>query len=301
MAAWTVSLLVVVAAAVVGVFMVVPAATSRGQSANSGGTAQSVVVPGKSATPSSAKPSKAAAPVKAPMPPASLGTNWKLKFNAGFSGSQLDTSIWGTCYPWQSQSGCANYGNSNIEYQWYTPSQDQVRENALNIVAQQTPTEGLSDSGSPEGYSFRSGMVTSYPGYRFQYGYLQVVARLPTAKGLWSALWLAASNEQWPPEIDIVEHWDNQAKFWEYYHPSNAPREDTFDNTTDAAGWNTFGIYWDQSKLVWYVNGHPVFTTSRNVPQQSMYFLADVAVYENAIVGSDTSMQVKSVKVWQRG
>jgi beta-glucanase (GH16 family) len=294
---WSVAGVIVICAVVVGAFLVAPRNGSHEASSNSGTTAQSdalpAVVPGASSKASVAKP-------KPPMPPSSLGTNWALKFNAGFSGSKLDTSMWGTCYPWEAQSGCANYGNSNLEYQWYQPSQDEVQGGTLNIVAQQTPTEGLSSSGGPEGYSFRSGMVTSFPSYQFQYGYLQVVARVPTAKGLWSALWLAAANEQWPPEIDIMEHWDNQAKFWQYYHPSNAPRENGSSATTNLSGWNTFGLYWDQSQVTWYVNGKAVFTTSRNVPQQPMYFLANVAVYENAIVGSDDTMQVKSVKVWQR-
>lgn len=235
------------------------------------------------------------------MPPSSLGTDWKLTFNAGFSGSKLNTSEWGTCYPWESQSGCANYGNSNLEYQWYMPSQDQVKDDALHIVAQQEPTPGLSGGGGPQEYSFRSGMVTTYPSYQFQYGYLQVVARVPTAKGLWSALWLAAANKQWPPEIDILEHWDTANQFWQYYHPANAPRERQEDTATNLSGWNTFGLYWNQSEIVWYVNGHQVFETSRNVPQQPMYFLADVAVDESAIVGSDSSMLIQSVKVWQHG
>lgn len=235
------------------------------------------------------------------MPPSALGRNWKLKFNANFSGSRLNTSTWGTCYPWQSQAGCANYGNSNLEYQWYTPVQDRVQGGALHLVAQQVPTEGTSSSGSPQEYSFRSGMVTTYPSYRFQYGYLQVTARMPTAKGLWSALWLAAANEKWPPEIDVLEHWDDQPQFWQYYHPANAPRERKEESTANLSGWNTFGVYWSRSELVWYVNGRAVMTSRRNVPRQPMYFIANVAVYEKAIVGSNSSMLIKSVKVWQRG
>src|SRR5262249_26962676 len=150
----------------------------------------------------------------------SLGTNWKQTFSATFSGSRLNTSVWGTCYPWESQSGCANLGNSSLEYQWYTPSQDQVQDGALHIVAKKEPTVGGGRT-----YDYQSGLVTTFPGYQFQYGYIEVEARVPSATGLWSALWLAAANEQWPPEIDILEHWDAQDKYWQYYHPADAPRE----------------------------------------------------------------------------
>ena len=232
--------------------------------------------------------------------PAGLGSNWKLTFNAGFTGSKLDSSVWGTCYPWQSQSGCANFGNSDLEYQWYASSQDQVSNGALHIVAQKAPTAGHDSGGGPEEYSYRSGLVTTFPGYKFQYGYLQVVARIPDATGTWSALWLAAANEQWPPEIDILEHWGTDTKYFEYYHPSGAPRENSDQVLGNLSGsWHTYGVYWSQSKVVWYIDGHQVFETGRNVPQQPMYFLANVAI-DVQVPSLDTSMDIKSVSVWQQ-
>ncbi|HUN34804.1 MAG TPA: glycoside hydrolase family 16 protein [Trebonia sp.] len=233
--------------------------------------------------------------------PAGLGSNWKLTFNAGFTGSKLDSSVWGTCYPWQPQSGCANFGNSDLEYQWYAASQDQVSDGALHIVAQSAPTAGRDSGGAPEEYSYRSGLVTTFPGYKFQYGYLQVEARIPDATGTWSALWLAAANEQWPPEIDILEHWGTDSKYYEYYHPANAPRENavqTLGNLSNS--WHTYGVYWSQSKVIWYIDGHQVFETGRNVPQQPMYFLANVAI-DVRVQSLDTSMDIKSVSVWQQG
>jgi hypothetical protein len=235
-------------------------------------------------------------------PPASLGSNWKLTFNAGFTGSKLNASVWGTCYPWEAQSGCANFGNSSLEYQWYAPSQDQVSGDALHIVAQKEPTSGTDSGGGPEEYSYRSGLVTTFPGYKFQYGYLQVVARVPNAQGTWTALWLAAANEQWPPEIDIIEHWDAATKYYEYYHPAGAPRENTVETLGNlSTSYHTYGVYWTQSKVVWYIDGRQVFETVRNVPQQPMYFLANVAVYKQApTLTTPASLDIKSVSVWQQ-
>jgi beta-glucanase (GH16 family) len=236
-------------------------------------------------------------------PPTSLGSNWKLTFNAGFTGSKLNTSVWDTCYPWEAQSGCANFGNSDLEYQWYAPSQDQVSDGALHIVAQKEPTSGTDSGGGPEEYSYRSGLVTTFPGYKFQYGYLQVVARIPNALGTWTALWLAAANEQWPPEIDILEHWDASTKYYQYYHPANAPRENTVETLGNlSTGYHSYGVYWTQSKVVWYIDGRQVFETVRNVPQQPMYFLANVAVTKQAAsLSTPASLDIKSVSVWQAG
>jgi hypothetical protein len=287
---WIAVCAAVVLAAVGGVYAVTKGPEAHAQAAGE-------PTAGVSRTPAS--PAGAAKGKKAavPMPPASLGANWKQTFSATFSGSRLKTSVWGTCYPWESQAGCANLGNTGLEYQWYLPAQDQVSGDALHLVAEQEPTTG----GTTE-YSYRSGMVTTFPSYRFQYGYIDVVAKLPTATGLWSALWLAAANEQWPPEIDIIEHWDAKAQYWQYYHPANAPRERSVVSEPDPSGWHTFGLYWDQSEILWYIDGHQVMKAVRNVPQQPMYFLANVAVDEQGVsLEGDSSLDIKSVRVWQRG
>ena len=91
-------------------------------------------------------------------------------------------------------------------------------------MPKKAPTPGIGLNGA-EQYTYRSGMVTTFPGYKFTYGFVQVVARIPDAVGTWSALWLAASNEHWPPEIDLVEHWSAQDQYYEYYHPAGADRE----------------------------------------------------------------------------
>ncbi|HTU75314.1 MAG TPA: family 16 glycosylhydrolase [Trebonia sp.] len=245
-------------------------------------------------------PGAAKTPSTAGSVPAGLGSSWKLTFNAGFTGSKLDTSVWGTCYPWQPQSGCANFGNSTLEYQWYAASQDQVSNGALHIVAQAEPITGRDSGGGPETYPYRSGLVTSFPGYKFQYGYLQVVARVPNALGTWSALWLAAANEEWPPEIDILEHWGTDTKYYQYYHPAGAPRENGVETLGNlSTSWHTYGVYWSQSKVVWYIDGRQVFESVRNVPQQPMYFLANVAV-ESHVQSLNTSMDIKSISVWQQ-
>lgn len=154
-------------------------------------------------------------------PSASLLTvpaGWKLEFDPSFSGAQLDTSTWATCYDWATNPsmGCTN--NPTAEKEWYVPSQVNVSGGTLNLVAKQEPTQGLSTSGTPKTYTCRSGMVTAKPGFNFTYGLIQVTAKLPYGPGLWPALWLAATSNQWPPELDIMEHWysEPQAKVYDH-------------------------------------------------------------------------------------
>jgi beta-glucanase (GH16 family) len=227
-----------------------------------------------------------------------LGSGWKPSFAAAFTGSRLDTSLWGTCYPWEAEGGCTNFGNSD-EDEWYVPAQDQVYDGALHLIARQAPTPGLSSNGGEKTYAYRSGMVTTYPGFRFQYGYLQVIAQIPYGLGLWPALWLAPANKAWPPEIDILEHYGTAADYTQHLHAANmsvlAGSEDTVNL---AVGWHAFGLYWSPSRIIWYVDGQPVLSASQGVPQQPMYFIANLAVYQQNVAGS-AALDIRSVTVWQ--
>jgi beta-glucanase (GH16 family) len=226
---------------------------------------------------------------------------WKLAFSSSFSGSKPNKSTWATCYPWAAQSGCTNFGNDGQEKEWYMASQDKVKDGVLDLVAKREPTLGSNAKGAPKEYACRSGMVTTFPGFKFKYGYVQVTARIPFVKSLWPAFWLAASNEKWPPEIDLMEHWDAQADARVYLHPMSGIRQGGTVSTPNlSSGWHTFTLYWTKSRITWYYDGHQLLTTTTGVPQQSMYFIANLAVTSASSSGSCTgTLQIKSVKVWQ--
>jgi beta-glucanase (GH16 family) len=201
-------------------------------------------------------------------------------FVADFSGSSLDTSVWDTCYPWASQSGCTNYGNAGLEDEWYMPSQVQVFGGELHLIAQQVPVVGQSSTGSPQDYACRSGMVTSEPGFRFQYGYIQIVAQIPTGSGLWPALWLDPANGQWPPEMDILEAYGGPPfGGYTYFHYATAAGDQYTEAQIlpDPIGWHTFALSWTSTQMTWLVDGHVIQTVTQNVPQQEMFFIADLA------------------------
>lgn len=232
-------------------------------------------------------------------PPPSLTANMKLSFDSTFSGSSLNTSMWSLCYPWGTSKGCTNYGVANHENEWYLPSQVSVYNGALHLVAQHKPTAGTDKSGAPKQYPCRSGMVTTFHSFQFKYGYVQVVARLPYSKGLWSALWLAAANGQWPPEIDLMEHWGTLLPYHMYLHRLGTSILRGAQDVPDlSVGLHVISLYWTSKKLTWYIDGTAEMTTTRGIPQQSMYFLANLA---NDVTGPGTCsgvMVLQSVKIW---
>jgi beta-glucanase (GH16 family) len=230
---------------------------------------------------------------------AALPSSWTLKLNASFTGNSLDTKVWDTCYPWQmSGAGCTNFGNSN-EVEWYTAAQDRVGGGVLNLVSQLEPTSGLNQKGAHQEYECRSGMVTSYPGFDFEYGLVQITAKIPFGDGLWPALWLAASNKQWPPEVDILEHWNGETQAKVYLHPATGARQGGGVNTPNLGnGWHTFTVEWTSSQLTWYYDGTEVFSTTTGIPHQAMYLIMNLADTSTASDACNASMAIKSVKVW---
>jgi beta-glucanase (GH16 family) len=263
---------------------------------------------GKTVTPQATRlstmPTKTAETAKT-APPAKAKTvtapkSYKLTFESSFAGSALDTTKWGTCYPW-APTGCTNYGNNgDPDQEWYQASQDTVQDGALHITAQRTPTAGLAKDGSAKEYACRSGMVTTYPSLQFKYGFIQVVAKIPFSKGLWPALWLAAANKVWPPEVDILEHWASQPNGKVYFHPNDGHRVGGPVSTPGLGkGYHTFTLSWTKTRLTWYYDNTKIFTATNDVPQQDMYFIANVADDDAGPGGCTGTMIIKSVKVWQ--
>lgn len=236
------------------------------------------------------------ATLDAPTPPKS----YRLTFDATFSGTELDTQVWATCYPGAQPTGCTNYGNNGDEKEWYLSSQDQVSGGALHLTAQHEPTPGFKQDGAAKEYTCRSGMVTTYPSLHFTYGLLQITAKIPFGSGLWPAFWLAAWDGVWPPEIDILEHWHFDAEGKVYLHPTSGPRQGgPVPMPGLASGWHTFTLSWSKSSLAWYYDGTRVWRTTTGVPQQAMYLIANLADDSTQPGSCNGSLLIKSVKLWQ--
>ena len=287
-----------------------PGASAATTKASNTAKASKTAKPSASAKPSkTAKPSPTATPATAAAAPSSLGVpaGWHLAFDPGFSGS-LDTSTWATCYSWALAGGGCN-DNPNIEKEWYLASQVSESGGTLNLTAKQETTQGTSTSGAAETYSCRSGMVTSRPGFNFTYGLISITAKLPYGPGLWPALWLATTSGQWPPELDIMEHWYSDQDYRIYDHTVGTsylggPVPTPVDL---SAGFHTFSLLWTKTRVTWYLDGAEKFTTTDDVPQQAMYFIANVAdrnpdgdTSPSLVPGAcNGTMEISSVKVWQ--
>jgi beta-glucanase (GH16 family) len=225
----------------------------------------------------------------------------KPAFDATFRGTRLNTKIWDRCYPKLKnyRGGCRNWGNSE-EREWYLPSQVRVSGGVVHLIARRRTTVGTTKTGKKRVYGCRSGMITSYPRFKFKYGFVQVVAKIPHAKGLWPALWLPAADGKYPPEIDMLESWGVRAETGSFFHPINAKRSRATYSPALTRGWQTYSVRWTRTRLRYYIGRRLVLTVRRHVPHQRMYFAATLAEYMRAKPGYCVGqLLIRSVKIWK--
>jgi len=221
----------------------------------------------------------------------------KLLFDDEFSGSALNTAKWNTCYDWYDAqyNGCTNAGNHELE--WYAPSQVSIRDGNLLLTAQKQTVIGQNASNARNGttiesYPFASGMVSTgklssvgSPKWSGNYGYYEMRAAVPSGAGIWPAFWLLPVNDEWPPEIDVMELLgDNPTQilmtyFWPNGGSSPAKDSTTYSGTNFSQGWHTYAIDWEPRAITWYIDGVVRKAVQGvHVPATQMQIIANLAV-----------------------
>lgn len=108
--------------------------------------------------------------------------------------------------------------------------------------------------------------------FAFQYGKIEIRAKLESAKGAWPAMWMLSEQRKhgkYPRngEIDIMEHLNFDDIIYQTTHSyytlelkqkENPPYYATTKINTEE--FNTFGLEWYPDKLVYTLNGKPTFT-----------------------------------------
>jgi len=142
---------------------------------------------------------------------------------------------------------------------------------------------------------YLSGMITSYNSFRFLYGRVEMRARMPAGKGLWSAFWLLNAyykqDEPSDPEIDIIEAiGDRTTTANQAYHYMTDPDGDGFFNDRQtvenrsfindfSVDFHTYSVEWTKGLLVYFVDGVEVKRIEGDiVSDEQMYIIANLAV-----------------------
>jgi beta-glucanase (GH16 family) len=260
---------------------------------------------------------KAASPV-----PVDQRDGWTMTFHDEFKGTTLNTTKWVTCYPDMDprDKGCIH----GDELQRYLPENVIVSDGTVKLRAQKE------NYVAPDGekYKYTSGMITTGKDkwdtttpakFTYQYGYMEMRAKVPHGQGLWSAFWtlpwVKSDPGLWPPEIDVVEilgH--NTAEAYMTYHwrghaaepESNGEKWTGPDLSQD---FHTYGALWEPSAIRWFIDGREVraaFTDDSNIASFPQYLLANLAVggswpgAPEATTPFPSDLEIDHIRVWQK-
>jgi beta-glucanase (GH16 family) len=213
----------------------------------------------------------------------------------------------------------------NGEIQHYTDRIENARvENG--VLKLEARREDFADQGHIK--AFTSARLNSK--FAFQYGRVEIRAKLPSGPGTWPALWLLGKNinedggywdnegfgtTPWPAcgEIDIMEHWGTNPG----YVSSATHTPSSFGGTinvgeqylpTYASEFHVYSLEWTAEKLVFAVDGTEHFTydpADKNADtwpfDAEQYFLFNVAILPTIAPDfTSSAMEVDYIRVYQQ-
>jgi beta-glucanase (GH16 family) len=201
-------------------------------------------------------------------------SSWTLTFQDEFTGTSLDTTKW---HPHDHFCGVRG-----TEMEAYVPENISVANGLCREKCEKrTVNYGYCGLASIV-KDYASGMMVTMDKFDQQYGYFECRCRVPNGKGYWPAFWLMPYNK-WPPEIDILEILCNDAhkvymtNHWSVngQHLSNGG---AYTGPDFSADFHTFGVEWDSSKIVWYVDSVERFRSTSGIPAEPFFILANLAL-----------------------
>ena len=160
----------------------------------------------------------------------------------------------------------------------------------------------------------------------WQYGYIEISAKLPSGVGTWPAIWMLPTHDKygtWPRsgEIDIMEHVGFEQDIIHttihtkaYNHKINTQKNAHAKVPGVSKSFHTYAIDWTPDRIEWFVDGESFFVfenenaTSAEWPFDIPYYLIMNVAIGGAWGGQkgidanlkDASMVIDYVRVYQK-
>lgn len=201
----------------------------------------------------------------------------KLVFQDEFDGTSLDKS------KWSYQFGNGDWGWGNGELQYYTDSNDIVKDGVLTI-------EAKNEKRGEQNYT--STRIRTYNKAHFTYGYIEARIALPEGTAMWPAFWLMPNDDYyggWPKsgEIDIMEargrlpyvtssalHYTYQGSDDHTYSMSE------YNHSSKITHYHTYACKWTSNSITFYVDGNVNYVAYKNSWQTYSDLTNDVAPFD---------------------
>ncbi len=205
---------------------------------------------------------------------------WKLVWSEEFDkGTMPDPAVWNYEFGF--------VRNKEDQFYTYKRSENVRIENGMLVI------EGRKEKfknprfdpestewGRKEYAEYTSGSINTRHKKFWQYGRIEVRAKIPVGTGLWPAIWMMGESKRWPAcgEIDIMEHVGKQPlKIHGTIHwlgandTKHSSKGAHVENPTVAATYDDFHIYaieWDEKQIVIFYDDKPYLTYDISLADQ---------------------------------
>jgi beta-glucanase (GH16 family) len=182
-------------------------------------------------------------------------------------------------------TGSGGWGNNELENYTNRQANAIISNGTLKIIAQKE---------SYNGSAYTSARMLSYNLYNFQYGKIEVRAKLPASTGTWPAIWMLGNNLSsvgWPAcgEIDIMEQSGSQKStiYGTMHYPTEAGQYGDGSTTTIPDASTAFHVYsalWTPSYIRLSIDGTDYYSLSNyaGLPfNQPFFIILNVAMGGN--------------------
>lgn len=202
---------------------------------------------------------------------------WELVWEDNFNQSKLDTTHWTKIDLYTSERLLTNFPevrtNKNawrdIRNHWSTYMSDNSK--AVEFDSNNILLKGVinTDTTGYDNRPYHTGGIWTYEKFGFQYGKIEIRAKLDPAHGAWPAIWLIPIKKIYPNqhngEMDIMERLNHDDFVYQTIHSHwnlNLKLETPQRFTTAKIDPNDFNVYsleWFPDKIRFAVNGNTSF------------------------------------------
>ena len=211
---------------------------------------------------------------------------YTLIWNDEFNGNAINQNNWNF------ETGGGGWGNNELEY--YTARTQNAFQSSGNLIIE-------ARSESYNGSNFTSARMTTQNKQQFQFGRIDIRAKLPVKEGMWPALWMLGTNIQqvsWPlcGETDIMELiGSNPQKVYGTIHwqQQNGSPGSFGSNYSLASGdfsqkFHVFSLIWKQDSISMLIDDQLYLTASpQNLSSGTWPFNSTSFFIFNVAVGGD--------------
>lgn len=161
-----------------------------------------------------------------------------------------------------------------------------------------------------------SGILTSVDrnqiGFTQQYGYFEMVAKMPEGDGVWPAFWMLSTRSDMPAEIDMMEYYghDKGTTFGITLHDwrnggTDFPNRSFFPKVSGmTSGYHAYGMLWDEQTMIFYYDDKEVWRRATpDIMKQPFYILVNNGLggyWPTDNTPAFSQMQIKSIRAFKK-